>query len=96
LLAAEAAPEHGWLCSACGAPSAMWSANCSHCRGFDSLRWRAVTQDVLELLPAAAAPVEPAGGDSPALPRPGDSGSRRPLGPPGAEAAPVDAARRVN
>jgi len=96
LLAAEAAPEHGWLCSACGAPSAMWSANCSHCRSFDSLRWRAVTQDVLELLPAAAAPAEPAGADTPALPRPGDSGSRRPLGPPGAEAAPVDAARRVN
>ena len=96
LLAAEAAPEHGWLCSACGAPSAMWSANCSHCRSFDSLRWRAVTQDVLELLPAAAAPAEPAGGDTPALPRPGDSGPRPPLGPPGAEAAPVDAARRVN
>jgi HemY protein len=96
LLAAEAAPEHGWLCSACGAPSAMWSANCSHCRSFDSLRWRAVTQDVLELLPAATAPVEPAVTDSPALPRPGDSGSRPPLGPPGAEAAPVDAARRVN
>ena len=93
LLAAEAAPEHGWLCSACGAPSAMWSANCSHCRGFDSLRWRAVTQDVLELLPAAAAP---AGGDFPALPRPGDSGPRPSLGPPGAEVAPVDAARRVN
>jgi len=96
LLAAEAAPEHGWLCSACGAPSAMWSANCSHCRGFDSLRWRAVTQDVLELLPAATPPAESAAAESPALPRPGDSAPRPPAALPGAEVAPVDAARRVN
>ena len=77
LLAAEAAPEHGWLCSACGAPSAMWSANCSHCRSFDSLRWRAVTQDVLELLPAAAAPA-PACADSPACRGPATAARGRP------------------
>jgi HemY protein len=96
LLAAEAAPEHGWLCGACGAPSAMWSANCSHCRGFDSLRWRAVTQDVLELLPAAMAAAEGRPGEVSALPRAPEAGPRPATALPGAEAAPVDAARSVN
>lgn len=96
LLAAEAAPEHGWLCSACGAPSAIWSANCSHCRGFDSLRWRAVTQDVLELLPAATPAAEGRPGEVPALQRTPDTGPRPQAALPGVEAAPVDAARSVN
>jgi hypothetical protein len=74
----------------------MWSANCSHCRSFDSLRWRAVTQDVLELLPAAATMPEAAAPDTAALPRPGDGASRPPAALPGKEAPPVDAARRVN
>jgi HemY protein len=95
LLAAESAPDHGWLCSACGAPSAIWSANCSHCRSFDSLRWRAVSQDVLELLPAAA-PSEAVPADQPALPRAAEPVQRAKPALPGAEAAPVDAARSVN
>jgi HemY protein len=97
LLAAEAAPEHGWLCSACGAPSAIWTANCGHCRSFDSLRWRAVTQDVLELLPAvAAAPAEDRPAEPVALPRATGSAPPKPPALPGAEVPPVDAARSVN
>lgn len=96
LLAAEAAPEHGWLCSACGAPSAIWTANCGHCRSFDSLRWRAVTQDVLELLPAAAAPGKSRAAEAPALPQVPEPEPRQPPALPGVEAAPVDAARSVN
>src|SRR5262245_536524 len=97
LLAAEAAPEHGWLCGACGAPSAIWTANCGHCRSFDSLRWRAVTQDVLELLPAAApAPAESRPAEPVALPQAADTAPPKPAALPGAETAPVDAARSVN
>jgi len=33
--------DETYICDACGAESAGWTPLCSHCRGFDSLRWRA-------------------------------------------------------
>jgi HemY protein len=93
LLAAEAAPDHGWLCAACGTPAALWSANCGNCRGFDSLRWRAVAQDVLELLPSPAAA---AAGAPPTLPQRQELLPKPGAPRPTAEAPPVDAARTVN
>ena len=41
LRAASAAPDSVWLCGACGAASAQWSARCDACDGFDSLDWKA-------------------------------------------------------
>lgn len=32
--------EHAYICNACGAESAAWSARCPHCRSFNSIEWR--------------------------------------------------------
>ncbi|HUZ72894.1 MAG TPA: heme biosynthesis HemY N-terminal domain-containing protein [Stellaceae bacterium] len=32
-------PDPAWLCDACGAESASWSALCPNCRGFATLAW---------------------------------------------------------
>lgn len=39
--AAEAPPDPGWVCEACGSAHARWQANCPRCGGFDKLSWRA-------------------------------------------------------
>jgi HemY protein len=33
--------DETYICDACGAENASWTPLCLHCRGFDSLRWRA-------------------------------------------------------
>ena len=97
--AAEAPADPAWTCDKCGTVAAAWSARCDHCASFDSLLWRAPsgtggTQPSLAALdgplPALAAPA-PAGAVSTAGPdRPPDAATAP------SDAAPVDAARRVN
>ena len=36
----SAAAEPGWVCTACGARHADWSAHCGACETFDTLDWR--------------------------------------------------------
>ncbi len=101
IAAAEAAPDAAWTCDKCGTPAPAWSARCGHCHGFDSLVWRAAPR-----VPALAASVA-AGGSAPAatvtaLPAPSAAAVRSlaelesGIAAAAAEAAPVDAARRVN
>lgn len=37
--AASATPDPAWICGACGAEAAEWSAHCPACRAFASLHW---------------------------------------------------------
>ena len=37
--AAEAEPDPGWVCGACGAVADDWSAVCANCGAFDNLSW---------------------------------------------------------
>ncbi|MFC7333828.1 heme biosynthesis protein HemY [Rhodocista pekingensis] len=52
-------PDPVWVCSACGTPSAGWSAVCPSCRGFDTMEWRAA-KPALRLADAAPAAILPA------------------------------------
>ena len=51
-LAAEANPDAGWFCDACGAAHAKWQPVCRRCSTFDRIGWR--LPDVV--LPALTAP----------------------------------------
>lgn len=37
---ANANPDAGWICSACGDETARWNAQCQACHGFDTLTWK--------------------------------------------------------
>jgi HemY protein len=37
---AEAPPERGWLCGACGTPHRRWEPICPTCDGIDTVEWR--------------------------------------------------------
>jgi HemY protein len=39
LRASDAAPERGWICSACGHEHVAWQALCASCGAFDRLDW---------------------------------------------------------
>ncbi len=59
--AAGAARDPGWVCAACGALAAAWSARCGKCRAFDALAWTAppqVAPKVLETPTAGALALE--------------------------------------
>ena len=55
--------DETYVCDACGAESASWTPLCPHCRGFDSLRWRAPSGTAAPRLAASE-------GFMPALPVP--------------------------
>ena len=52
-----APPDPAYVCARCGGASAQWQALCGHCRGFDTLAWRAPAS----VAPSATPPeMEPA------------------------------------
>ena len=56
--ATTTALDPAWLCGACGAENAAWSAVCPHCRAFASLAWR-MPGGAARLLPAQASLMPP-------------------------------------
>jgi HemY protein len=52
--ALTAPPDPTYVCGRCGAESAEWHALCGHCRGFDTLAWRASLPATPAVLPEAA------------------------------------------
>ncbi|MGO8920393.1 MAG: heme biosynthesis protein HemY [Stellaceae bacterium] len=57
--ATTTALDPAWICGACGAESAGWSALCPHCRAFASLAWRLPGGSAARLLPAPASLMPP-------------------------------------
>jgi HemY protein len=54
-LAAEANPDAGWICDACGAAHASWQPVCRRCNTFDRMGWRVPDVAAPALKDAAAA-----------------------------------------
>ncbi len=83
--AAGAARDPGWVCAACGALAAAWSARCGKCRAFDALAWTAPPQVAPAVAPTALeAPSEAPG--PPALAAPTDDTK---AGPPAVTGTPA-------
>jgi HemY protein len=56
--ALAAPPDPAYACARCGGENAEWQALCGHCRGFDTLAWRApksVSAPAATILPPALA-----------------------------------------
>jgi len=53
--AAAAPADPGWVCRACGAVAAAWSARCGACESFDGLRWQQPPRVAPAVIGAAAA-----------------------------------------
>ncbi len=53
-VAAEAHPDSGWICEACGAAHAAWRPACRRCGSFDRIGWR-IPDRVMPALKAGAA-----------------------------------------
>jgi HemY protein len=88
MAAADSAGDAAWICSHCGASSALWAGRCGHCHEFDSLAWREPARQMSagDGLPAIEAVLPERSPPVLAIAHAGSDAS----------AAPIDAARRVN
>jgi len=97
IAAAEAPADPAWTCDKCGTVAGGWSALCGRCGSFDTLIWRTTLRPGLPTLDAALPPASLLAPPSVRATAPAE----HPSAPTVAvaipsDAAPVDAARRVN